>query len=80
MGGLEKTKYDWTGVYRDNHGHYELFTLCKRKQMGKVKKNGHPQILSILNEYQLYPLQMNSKFCHWADLCMLWDGTEKSSH
>jgi len=55
----------------DDHGHYEVFMLCKKKQMGKVKKNGHLQILSILNEYQLYPLQMNYKFCHRADLCTL---------
>lgn len=48
----------------DDHGHYEVLMLCKRKQMGKVKKNGHLQILSILNEYQLYPLQMNYMFCH----------------
>lgn len=55
----------------DNHGHYELFMLCKGKQTGKVKKNRHLQILSILNEYQFYPLQMNYKYCHQADLCML---------
>lgn len=41
----------------DDHSLYEVFILCKRKQMGKVKKNGHLQILSVLNEYQLYPLQ-----------------------
>lgn len=38
-------------VFREGeHGHYEVFILGKRKQRGKMKKNGHLEMLSILNE------------------------------
>lgn len=73
-------KYGWTGAYGRWSWSLLAFMSCEGKATGKVKKNGHLQILSILNKHQLYPLQMNYMYCHWVDLCMLWHGTESSSH